>query len=88
VPTIRFQVLYVFLVLAHDRRRILHFNVTCASPKLRSTFEINKMQKRLCNMCPAGAVMGQDEVFARHSRRGRSSRCLLPIFTELFQRLL
>jgi hypothetical protein len=27
VPTIRFQVLYVFLVLAHDRRRIVHFNV-------------------------------------------------------------
>jgi hypothetical protein len=24
VPTIRFEVLYVFLVLAHDRRRILH----------------------------------------------------------------
>ena len=28
VPTIRFQVLYVFLVLAHRRRRILHFAVT------------------------------------------------------------
>ena len=28
VPTIRFQTLYVFLVLAHDRRRILPFNVT------------------------------------------------------------
>jgi hypothetical protein len=28
VPTIRFQVLYVFLVLAHERPRILHFNVT------------------------------------------------------------
>jgi putative transposase len=28
VPTIRFQVPYVFLVLAHERRRILHFNVT------------------------------------------------------------
>jgi hypothetical protein len=28
VPTIRFQVLYVFLVLAHDRRRILHIDVT------------------------------------------------------------
>jgi putative transposase len=27
-PTIRFQVLYVFLVLAHDRRRILQFGVT------------------------------------------------------------
>jgi putative transposase len=28
VPTIPFQALYVFLVLAHERRRILHFNVT------------------------------------------------------------
>ena len=28
VPTIRFGVLYIFLVLAHDRRRILHCNVT------------------------------------------------------------
>jgi transposase InsO family protein len=28
VPTIRFHVLYVFLVLAHERRRILHFGVT------------------------------------------------------------
>lgn len=27
VPTICFQVLYVFVVLSHDRRRILHFNV-------------------------------------------------------------
>jgi hypothetical protein len=28
VPTIRFQILYVFLILAHDRLRILHFGVT------------------------------------------------------------
>jgi putative transposase len=28
VPTIRFEVLYVFVVLAHERRRILHFAVT------------------------------------------------------------
>jgi putative transposase len=28
VPTVRFHVLYVFLVLAHERRRVLHFNVT------------------------------------------------------------
>jgi len=36
VPTFRFQVLYVFLVLAHDRRRILHFNVT-AHPTAAAT---------------------------------------------------
>ena len=28
VPTITFRVLYVFLVLRHDRRRVVHFNVT------------------------------------------------------------
>ena len=28
VPTASFQVLFGFLVLAHDRRRVVHFNVT------------------------------------------------------------
>lgn len=28
VPTVTFRVLNVFIVLAHDRRRLLHFNVT------------------------------------------------------------
>ena len=28
VPTVRFNVLYVFFIIGHDRRRILHFNVT------------------------------------------------------------
>ena len=28
VPTISFRVFYVFLVLRHDRRRVVHFNVT------------------------------------------------------------
>lgn len=28
VPTATFRVLFVFIVLAHDRRRVLHFNVT------------------------------------------------------------
>jgi len=36
VPTATFRVLYVFLVMSHDRRRILHFNVT-TSPSARWT---------------------------------------------------
>jgi transposase InsO family protein len=28
VPTVRFRVLFVFIVLAHARRRIVHFNIT------------------------------------------------------------
>src|SRR5215468_205426 len=28
VATIRLQILYVFIVLVHDRRRVIHFNIT------------------------------------------------------------
>src|SRR4029453_16144004 len=28
VPTVSFRILYVFLVLSHERRRVVHFNVT------------------------------------------------------------
>jgi transposase InsO family protein len=28
VPALRFEVLFVLIVLAHDRRRVLHFNIT------------------------------------------------------------
>ena len=28
VPTVTFQVLFVFIVLAHERRRIVHFHIT------------------------------------------------------------
>ena len=34
VPTITFQVLYIFLVLRHCRRRIIHFNIT-ANPTVQ-----------------------------------------------------
>lgn len=32
VPTVRFQLLYAWLVIAHGRRRILHFDVTTPPP--------------------------------------------------------
>jgi len=53
VPTIRFQVLYVFLVLAHDRRRILHFNVTAhptaewTAQQLREAFPFEQIPRYL-----------------------------------------
>jgi putative transposase len=36
VPTIRFKMLFVFVVLSHDRRRVVHFNVT-ANPTAQWT---------------------------------------------------
>jgi transposase InsO family protein len=53
VPTIRFQILYVFLVLAHDRRRIVHFNVTAhptaewTAQQLREAFPFDLVPRYL-----------------------------------------
>ena len=53
VPTIRFQVLYVFLVLAHHRRRVVHFNVTAhptaewTAQQLREAFPFDQIPRYL-----------------------------------------
>ncbi len=36
VPTATFRLLFVFVILSHDRRRLVHFAVTCAYQKTRS----------------------------------------------------
>jgi transposase InsO family protein len=52
-PTIRFQVLYVFLVLAHHRRRIVHFNVIAhptadwTAQQLREAFPFDRNPRYL-----------------------------------------
>ena len=64
VPTIRFQVLYVFLVLAHDRRRILHFNVTAhptaewTGQQLREAFPFDLLPRYLLR--DRDAIFGDD----------------------------
>jgi putative transposase len=66
VPTIRFQVLYVFLVLAHDRRRILHFNVTThpttewTGQQLREAFPFDQLPRYL--------LRDRDAIFGDHFR--------------------
>jgi putative transposase len=64
VPTLRFQVLYVFLVLAHDRRRILHFNVTAhptaewTGQQLREAFPFDQLPRYLLR--DRDAIFGDD----------------------------
>jgi len=64
VPTIRFHVLYVFLILAHDRRRILHFNVTAhptaewAGQQLREAFPFDQLPRYLLR--DRDAIFGHD----------------------------
>src|SRR5271169_2193908 len=62
VPTIRLHVLYVFLVLAHDRRRILHFNVAAhptaewTGQQLREAFPFDQLPRYL--LCDRDAIFG------------------------------
>jgi len=64
VPTIHFHVLYVFLVLAHDRRRILHFNVTShptaewTGQQLREAFPFDQFPRYLLR--DRDAIFGHD----------------------------
>jgi putative transposase len=63
VPTIRFQILYVFLVLAHERRRIVHFAVT-AHP----TAEWTAQQLREAfpwDSAPQYLLRDRDRIFGR-----------------------
>src|SRR5467141_1113867 len=70
VPTIRFQVLYVFLVLALARRRILHFNVTAhptadwTGQQLREAFPFAQLPRYLLR--DRDAIFGDD--FREHVR--------------------
>src|SRR5215471_8657539 len=68
VPTIRFQVLCVFLVLAHDRRRIVHFNVTrhptaeWTVQQLREAFPFGQIPRYL--------LRDRDSIFGGDFREG------------------
>jgi hypothetical protein len=67
VPTIRFQVLYVFLVLAHDRRRIVHFNVT-AHPTAEWTAQ--QLQEAFpFDQIPRYMLRDHDDIFGREFRK-------------------
>ncbi len=66
VPTVSFRILYVFLVLAHERRSVVHFNVT--EPGLRSwrsKAPAGNLQRR--RLCSRQGVMNEGTVFCRSS---------------------
>ena len=58
VPTVRFQVLYVFLVPAHDRRRILQFGVTA-----HLTAEWTAQQLREAFPWDSALLRDRDQIF-------------------------
>jgi len=61
VPTIRFQILYVFLVLAHERRRIVHIGVT-AHPTAKWTAQ-QLREAFPWDSAPAYLLRDRDSIF-------------------------
>jgi putative transposase len=66
VPTATFRVLFVFLVLAHDRRRVLHFNVT-SSPSAEWTAQ-QTVQAFLEESAPRYLLRDRDGTYRKYFR--------------------
>jgi len=67
VPTVRFHILYVFLILAHDRRRVLHFNVT-TSPSAKWTAQ-QIVEAFPWSDVPAYLLRDRDSIYCSHFQR-------------------
>jgi putative transposase len=79
VPTISFRGLFVFLVLAHDRRRVLHFNVT-AHPTAEWTAD-QILQAFPWNTAPRYLLRDRDSVYGDSFRRQVSSMEIKEVLT-------
>ena len=73
VPTIRFEILYVFAVLAHERRRMVHFAVTAhptaewTAQQRREAFPWDSAPRYLLR--DRDHIFGQDFVFDARQHR-------------------
>jgi transposase InsO family protein len=67
VPTVMFNVLYVLVVLAHDRRRVVHFNVT-ASPTASWTAQ-QVVEAFPWDEAPRYLLRDRDGIYGREFRR-------------------
>ncbi len=67
VPTVAFRVLFVLVVLSHDRRRIVHFNVT-EHPTARWTAQ-QLVEAFPFDTAPRYLIRGGDGIFGREVTR-------------------
>ena len=73
VPTATFRVLYVLVIMAHDRRRILHFNATTSPTAARTARQV--VEAFPYDTKPRFLLHDRDKTFAGEvARRVRSMR--------------
>jgi hypothetical protein len=78
-PTVRFQLLYVWFVLDHDRRRLIHFNVT-TSPTARWAIQQLREALPLDTALPF-LVYDRDSIFSAEVTAGIRTRGTEPVRT-------
>ena len=79
VPTVSFRVLFVFLVLAHERRRVLLFNVT-EHPTAEWTAE-QLMQAFPWDTAPRYLIRDRDRIYSEAFRRQAASMDIGEVLT-------
>jgi len=67
VPTVMFEILFVFLILSHDRRRVLHFNVT-HNPSAQWTAQ-QIVEAFPWGNVPRYLLRDRDSIYGAHFRR-------------------
>ena len=67
VPTAKFRVLYVFIVLSHDRRQVVHINAT-EHPTAQWTAQ-QLVEAFLFNTAPPYLLRDRDAIYGKRVRR-------------------
>ena len=67
VPAARFKVLFVLVVLSHERRRVVHFNVT-ENPTARRTAQ-QIVEAFPWNTAPRYLLRDRDSLYSPHFQR-------------------
>jgi len=67
VPTVTFRVLFVFVVLAHDRRRIVHLNVTAHPTDAWTAQQLREAWP--CDTLPRFLLRDRDAIYGPDLRR-------------------
>ena len=67
VHTVWFEILFVFIVLAHDRRRVVHFNVT-AHPTARWTAQ-QMLEAFPFDTAPKYLLRDRDRIYGQEFRK-------------------
>ena len=79
VPTVTFRILYVFVVLVHERRRMVHFNVT-EHPTAEWT-AAQLMQAFPWETAPRYLLRDRDQVYGDAFRRQAASMAMTEVLT-------